>query len=115
AKEILETIESADPNAKIAMQTWSMREPIVKAIPADHILMLDLTSGKWKGSEACWGRPWVSGVLHNFGGRIFLGGNVPQYLKNAPSLLNNPKAGKLDGIGLFPEAIIQNPIVYEAG
>ncbi len=115
AKEILETMESADPQAKIAMQTWSMREPIVTAIPDDRILMLDLTSGKWKGSDAFWGRPWVSGILHNYGGRNFLGGNVPQYLTSAPSLLNNSKAGKLTGIGFFPEAIIQNPIVYEAG
>src|SRR4051812_29072536 len=59
AKTILQTMQAADPQAKIAMQTWSMREPIVTTIPEDHILMLDLTSGKWKGSDAFWGRPWV--------------------------------------------------------
>ncbi|HZI33399.1 MAG TPA: alpha-N-acetylglucosaminidase C-terminal domain-containing protein, partial [Candidatus Binatia bacterium] len=115
AKVILQTMESADPQAKIAMQTWSMRESIVTAIPQDRILMLDLNSGKWRDSHAFWGRPWVSGILHNYGGRIFLGGNVPKYLASAPSLLHDPKAGDLVGIGLFPEAIIQNPIVYEAG
>lgn len=115
AKVILETMQSADPQAKIAMQTWSMREPIVKAIPEDRLLMLDLTSGKWKTNQAFWGRPWVSGILHNYGGRIFLAGNIPQILTSAPSLLNDPKAGRLTGIGVFPEAIIQNPIVYEAG
>jgi len=115
ARVILKTMESADPEARIAMQTWSMREPIVTAIPQDRLLMLDLTSGKWKTSEACWGRAWVAGVLHNYGGRNFLGGDVPQYLTTAPALLHNPKAGKIAGIGLFPEAIIQNPIVYEAG
>lgn len=115
AKVILETMQSADPDAKIAMQTWSMREPIVKAIPENKIVMLDLTSAKWKGSEACWGRPWVSGVLHNYGGRVFLGGNVPKYLTLAPSLLHDAKSGRLVGIGLFPEATINNPIVYEAG
>jgi alpha-N-acetylglucosaminidase len=115
AKVILDTMQSADPQAKIAMQTWSMREPIVKAIPQDRILMLDLTSGKWKGSQAFWERPWVSGILHNYGGRNFLGGNVPKYLRDAPSLLHDSKAGKLIGIGVFPEAIIHNPVVYEAG
>lgn len=113
AKVILETMQAADPQAKIAMQSWSMREPLVKAIPDDRLLMLDLTSGKWKGSEAFWGRPWVAGILHNYGGRVFLGGNVPKYL-GTPSLARNSQAGKVTGIGLFPEAIIHNPIVYEA-
>ena len=115
AKVILETLEAADPRAKIAMQTWSMREPVVRAIPEDRLLMLDLTSGKWKGSQAFWGRPWVAGLLHNYGGRTFLGGDVPKYLAGAPSLLHDPKAGRLAGVGVFPEAIIHNPVVYEAG
>jgi alpha-N-acetylglucosaminidase len=114
ARVILETAQAADPQAKIAMQSWSMREPLVKGIPEDRLLMLDLTSGKWKGSQAFWGRPWVSGILHNYGGRSFLGGNVPKYLTEAPSLLGDPKAGRLAGIGVFPEAILHNPIVYEA-
>jgi len=40
---------------------------------------------------------------------------VARYLTGAPSLLHDPKAGQLAGVGLFPEAIGQNPIVYEAG
>jgi alpha-N-acetylglucosaminidase len=115
AKVVLGAMQAADPQARMAMQSWSMREPIVKAVPEDRILMLDLTSGKWEGSEAFWGRPWVSGVLHNYGGRIFLGGDVPKYLTSAPSLLGRTTtAGKLAGIGLFPEAIEHNPVVYEA-
>ena len=115
AKSLLDTLRAADPEAKIAMQSWSMREPIVKAIPEDRVLMLDLTSGKWKGSQAFWGRPWVSGLLHNYGGRVFLGGNVPKYLTGAAAVRGTPEAGKLVGIGLFPEAIEHNPVVYEAG
>jgi alpha-N-acetylglucosaminidase len=113
-RTILQTMQSADPQAKIAMQSWSLREPIVRAIAEDHILVLDLASRKWQGSQAFWGRPWVAGVLHNFGGRNFLGGDVPEYLTNAPALLHDPRAGKLAGIGIFPEGIIQNPVVYEA-
>ena len=110
-KTVLATMQAADPQAQIAMQTWSLREPIVTAIPAEKLLLLDL-GGK---RNEFFGRAYVCGLLHNFGGRIFLGGNVPQCLSNAPMRLLGAQKNLLAGIGLFPEAIIQNPIVYEAG
>lgn len=116
-KEVGETIyritSEVDPEAMIAMQTWSLRKPIVMGIPKDKILLLDLNSSGWKNNDAFWGRPWVAGIIHNFGGKTFIGGNLEHYATNAPDLLNNPKAGNLMGIGIFPEAIGQNPIVYE--
>lgn len=102
-----------DPKATIVMQGWTIRKGIVDGIPADRLLVLDLTGEKWKETEAFWGRPWVAGVLHNFGGRTFLGGNLPALASNAPSLLGTPKGGRLVGIGAFPEAIEQNPAVYD--
>jgi len=118
-KKVGETIygitSEIDAKAVIVMQTWSMRKPIVQAIPKNKILMLDLESSKWKTSDAFWGRPWVAGIVHNFGGRAFIGGNLQHYASNAPGLLHNPDAGNLTGIGMFPEALEQNPIVYELG
>jgi alpha-N-acetylglucosaminidase len=114
AKTILKTLQSADPDAKIAMQTWSERAPIVENIPPDKILLLDLEGHKWSSTDGFWGRPWVRGVIHNFGGRGFLGGNLPEALDGAAPLLHNPKAGHLEGIGFFPEGSCQNPIFYEA-
>lgn len=114
ARTILATLESADPDAKIAMQTWSMRKPIVTNIPPDRLLLLDLEGQKWADNEGFWGRPWVAGVLLNFGGRAFLSGDVPTVLA-APSMLShNPKAGNLAGVGIFPEATGGNPIFFEA-
>lgn len=102
-----------DPRATIVMQGWTIREGVVRGIPEDRLLVLDLTGDKWKETQAFWGRPWVLGILHNFGGRTFLGGNLPEAASRAPSLLKSPSAGKLVGIGAFPEAIDQNPIVYD--
>jgi alpha-N-acetylglucosaminidase len=86
----------------------------VTSIPPDRILMLDLEGHKWAGSEGFWDRPWVAGVLLNFGGRAFIGGNVSAAL-NAPStLMSNPKAGHLAGVGIFPEATGLEPIYFDA-
>ena len=103
-----------DAQAIIVMQGWTIREGIVNGIPADRLLALDLTGQKWRETKAFWGRPWVAGILHNYGGRHCLGGNLPQLATNAPALLANPaQGGQLVGIGLFPEGIEQNPLLYD--
>ncbi len=102
-----------DREAIIVMQGWTIREGIVKGIPADRLLVLDLTGEKWRETQAFWGRPWVVGVLHNFGGRTATGANLPAIAANAPSLLAKPAGGRLVGLGVFPEAIEQNPVVYD--
>ncbi|MGJ7032173.1 alpha-N-acetylglucosaminidase [Niabella hirudinis] len=114
-KKIYEATTAADPEAIIAMQTWSMRKPIVEAIPADRIIMLDLNSQKWKGSQAFWGRPWLAGIIHNFGGNTAMGGDLNEVLQRFPRLLNDKSETRdLSGIGMFPEAIEHNPVIYEA-
>lgn len=50
------------------MQAWSLREPIVKAVPKENLLILDLNGAKSQQENACWGYPLVAGNLHNFGG-----------------------------------------------
>jgi len=103
-----------DADATIVMQGWTIREGIVRGIPADRLLALDLTGQKWRETQAFWGRPWVAGILQNFGGHNSLGGNLPQLAGNAPMLLADPKqGGRLVGIGLFPEAIEHNPLLYD--
>ena len=114
ARQILVSMQAADPEAKIAMQTWSLREPLVKNIPPDKILLLDLVGTTWKKHAGFWDRPWAAGMLHNYGGRTFMAGDLHFALSNALDQLHKPSAGKLTSIGLFPEAILQNPVYYEA-
>ena len=58
------------------------------------------------GEGPGWG---VSTILED----ALSGRRPPAIANNAPVLLRNPKAGRLVGIGAFPEAIEQNPIVYD--
>ena len=114
-KKIYEATITADSQAVIAMQTWSMRKLIVEAIPASRIVMLDLNTQKWKGSQAFGGRPWLAGIIHNFGDNTAMGGNLEEVLAMFPRLLNDKgQTNNLSGIGMFPEAIGHNPVIYEA-
>ena len=100
AKEILTTMQSVDPQAIIAMQTWSLRKPLVQNIPPDKIVLLALTGGGWEKFEGYWNRPWVAGVLHNYGGRVFMAGSLRGALTNAFTL--KAKGALLERVSTLP-------------
>ena len=101
-----------DPNSIWAMQAWSLREPIVKAVPKENLLILDLNGAKSQQENACWGYPLVAGNLHNFGGRINLHGDLRLLASNqyVNAVKKNPN---VCGSGLFMESIEQNPVYYD--
>lgn len=111
---IYDLLHTADPEATMAIQTWSLREGLLRSIPRERTLMLSITGTNWKKHESYWGRPWIVGMMHNYGGRAYIGGNLHHFLHHAISLHNDPSAGNVQGIGMFPEAIEHNPVVYEA-
>ncbi len=102
-------MKAHDPKAVWAMQAWSIRKEITDAVPKGELLVLDL-SGKRPGF---WGHDYVKGQLHNFGGRINLHGDIRAITGNpfAAAAAKNPEC---KGMGLFPEAIVQNPVFYDA-
>lgn len=114
-KTIYRITSEVDPKVTIAMKTRSMRKPIVESIPQSHTLMLDLNSSRWKGSDAFWGRLWVAGIIHNFGGRTFIGGNLKHDATNAPDLLHDPRQTvsrqKKNGHEQYPDQSYGNPVL----
>ncbi|WP_307759147.1 alpha-N-acetylglucosaminidase TIM-barrel domain-containing protein [uncultured Mediterranea sp.] len=109
--KIWKLIKNFDPTARVAMQSWSIRKPIVDAFPKSDLVILDLAGSKFASLQNFWGYPFVAGNLHNFGGRINMHGDIPliasnQYKtaeKNAPNIIGN---------GLFMESVCQNPMYY---
>ena len=101
-----------DPKAIWAMQAWSLREAIVKAVPQQDMLILDLNGVKSQNEDAFWGYPAVAGNLHNFGGRINLHGDL-RLLASNQYVNAQKKSPNVCGSGLFMEAIEQNPVYYD--
>lgn len=50
-------------------------------------------------------------MLHNFGGRMGMDGNLPNVAKNPAIAMNESKYMK--GIGITPEALENSPVAYE--
>lgn len=109
---IYKLFKDFDPNARWAMQGWSLREPIVKAVPMEDLIILDLNGGLSQRDSAAWGYSVVAGNLHNFGGRINLHGDLRLLASNqyAKAKKKNPN---ICGSGLFMESIVQNPVYYD--
>lgn len=108
-RAIFALMKEIDPKAVWAMQAWSIRKPITDPVPKGSLLVLDL-AGNAKGF---WGHDYVKGQLHNFGGRINLHGDLRAVVGN-PFATRAATDPKCVGMGLFPEAIVQNPVFYEA-
>ena len=107
-KSIYGLMKDADPQALWAMMSWSIRKEIAGAVPKGDLLVLDLAGRR----NDFWGHNFVKGQLHNFGGRINLHGDIRDVAGNRFA----DAAKKLPtcvGMGLFPEAIIQNPVFYD--
>lgn len=105
-------LKDFDPDAVWVMQAWSLREPIVKAVPRSDLLILDLNGKKIYSSDGFWNYPAVVGNLHNFGGRINLHGDLRLLASNQYRKAKS-KYPNVVGSGLFMEAIEQNPVYYD--
>lgn len=101
-----------DSNSVWAMQAWSLREPIVKAVDKDKLLILDLNGGGCQRPDAYWGYSVIAGNLHNFGGRINLHGDLQLLASNQYSKAVK-QSPNVCGSGLFMESITQNPVYYD--
>ena len=110
-KTIHRLFKEHDPNAKWAMQSWSLRKPIVTAVPKEDLVILDLNGGKCDDGDKVWGYPIVAGNLHNFGSRITMHGDLRLVASNQ-YVQGNRVAPNVCGSGLFMEGITQNPVFY---
>ena len=107
-KAIHSLMKKVDPKAIWAMQAWSIRKDIACAVPQGELLVLDLAGSR----NDFWGHHFVKGQLHNFGGRINLHGDLRNISEN-PFAVTTGKIPQCVGMGLFPEAINQNPVFYD--
>ncbi|HSC37537.1 MAG TPA: alpha-N-acetylglucosaminidase [Chitinophagaceae bacterium] len=127
SKKVYQSMAAVDPKAVWVMQGWMFSfqskfwqptqiKALLNAVPNDHMIILDLYSENkpmWNKTAAYYGKPWIWCMLHNFGGNISLYGRMNNVANDPVNAHHSPAAGRMEGIGLTPEAIEQNPALYE--
>ena len=101
-----------DKNSVWVMQSWSMRDDIVKAVDRDRLLILDINSQKTIGNNNVKDYPVVAGMLHNFGGKNAMQGKLRYHCNNSWLKLKHSGVNAV-GSGMFMEGIEQNPVLYD--
>ncbi|HWB26235.1 MAG TPA: alpha-N-acetylglucosaminidase [Chitinophagaceae bacterium] len=127
SKKVYASMALADPKAVWVMQGWMFHynsaywkptqiQALLNAVPDDNMIILDLYSESfpvWKQTNAYYGKPWIWCMLNNFGGNITLWGRMENAAADPAAALHSASSGKMEGIGLAPEAIEQNPALYQ--
>ncbi|MGV3539107.1 MAG: alpha-N-acetylglucosaminidase [Rufibacter sp.] len=127
SKKVYQSMAAADPKAVWVMQGWLFHfstdfwkptqiQALLNAVPHENMIILDLYSERnpmWQKTKSYYGKPWIWNMLHNFGGNVSMYGLMDRIATWPAKTLKDPERGKLTGIGLTPEGIESNPVIYD--
>lgn len=126
ANAIYSTLRIFDENAVWLLQNWMfvsapLMWPIYRvksflsSVPNGRMLILDLQAEQWPQYnlyEMYYGQPFIWCMLHNFGGTLGMFGNMITINKEVYYVRSSINSTMI-GIGLTPEGINQNYVVYD--
>lgn len=124
---VYRSMADIDTAAVWVMQGWLFQDKkefwkptqikaLLNAVPDNHLLVLDLWADEnpiWSRTEAFYGKNYIWCMLHNFGGRQGIYGNMEEIASGPAVTRQNKAAGNMQGIGVVPEGIEQNPVIYD--
>jgi alpha-N-acetylglucosaminidase len=124
-KSIFQSMIAEDPDAIWIMQGWFLvvddfwqppqAKALLNSVPKDRLLMLDLwaeVAPIWPSTGSFYNHSFVWTMLHDFGGRSGLYGKIYDVNDGIADAVEKASP-YMSGIGLTPEAIEQNPIMYD--
>lgn len=126
ARSIFSTMTRVDENAVWLLQNWMfVHDPVLwpkdrieaflTAVPNGRMLVLDLQSEQWPQYELYemyFGQPFIWCMLHNFGGTLGMFGSM-EIINSEVYVARTLQNSTMIGIGLTPEGINQNYVVYD--
>lgn len=124
-KAVFDSLIKGDPNANWIMQGWLFHneqyfwqlpeaKALVTSVPLGKLIILDLFSEahqQYDRLEGYFGAPFIWCMLNNFGGTSGMFGNL--HLVNQGVTSARSKYSNMIGIGVTPEGIETNDIMYD--
>ena len=112
-------ILEAYPNAIWVLQGWhgNPRDELLKKTNPERILVLDLYCDEvpqWNKRDIFQHNPWIWCILYNFGGNSGMFGKLDEIFDQQAEVKSHPSGKFFRGIGALPEAIENNPVIWNA-
>lgn len=126
AVAVFGAMRTFDPAAVWLLQNWmfvhdsnrwphSLVQKFLRAVPLGRALVLDLQAEQWPQYERYdmyYGQPFVWCMLHNFGGTLGMFGDAATVARGAHDT-RQVNGSTMIGVGLAPEGINQNYVMYD--
>jgi alpha-N-acetylglucosaminidase len=126
ASSTIASLRAADPEAIWMMQGWmffssetfwttELVQAYLGGVGNDSMIILDLYSEaqpQWQRLDAYYGKHWIWCELHDYGGNMGLEGNFVN-ITVAPLSALASAGSSMVGVGLTPEGLEGNEIVYD--
>ena len=127
ARAIYRGMTESDPQAVWVLQGWPFvnnsgfwklpqARAMFGAVRDDRMILLDLMCEQtpaWDKTEAFCGKPWLWCNIETFGRSVHLSGALSRIGRDLPALRNQPRSGKLVGLGFVNEGLGYNPVTYD--
>jgi hypothetical protein len=113
-RRIQDAMLEADKNATWVIQQWSsLNKAKLDKLDKDHVIALDLFSEMRPQNDVMeqTGTKWVWNMLHSFGGRMGLFGDLPMLAQGPPT--DYAQKSHMIGIGTTMEAYSNSGVVYD--
>lgn len=120
-------MKRTNPEAVWVIQGWNEnpRQELMEGVDKGSLVVLDLASeynpgwgdpeapAKGKYADGYMPHDWIYCMLLNFGGNVGLHGRMDNVIKGFYRARNSRYDQTLTGVGLTPEGIENNPVMYE--
>lgn len=105
------------PGSTWVLQGWqgNPRKDLLEGLKKENVLVVDLMgemADNWEKRDAYGHTPWVWCSINNWGGRTGMGAMLQRILDEPHRAAETPQGAYMRGIGIIPEGINNNPIVY---
>lgn len=106
------------PGSTWVLQGWSgnPKPALLAKLNREKVLVVDLfgeNSEVWEQTQAYGGTPFIWCVVSNFGEQCGMYGKLQRIALQIDKVRHSPYKNCLKGVGIMPEGINNNPVVYD--